>query len=133
MTLSPTGFHGSGQQPRKGVTDPFQVFCAHNRREIAELYPDEPVGSITSRLASIWRLLPVDQRLHYAELAWQLDASLCHRVRHSNQKISRTVSPMESRIPLLHIIQRIGCSTIPLEASQKLINLLIHSKQEQVP
>ena len=93
------------QTSKKKMTDPFQVFCAENRAEVTARNPNESVGTITSRLASMWRSMTMEKKLHYMEFARQFDL-----VQDSARRKSRPVidqpEKFELVVPCIHVVKR---------------------------
>jgi hypothetical protein len=101
---------------RKSMTDPFQVFCAENRPEIAGLNPNESVGTITSMLASIWRSMGAEKRTPYLEFAEQFNRSQQALIK--PPRPAPVKEPKVSLIlPSIYVVKRIGCSGLIHETS----------------
>jgi hypothetical protein len=101
---------------RKGLTDPFQVFCLERRPETTALNPGDSAGAITSLLAKLWRSMTPAQRLPYAELARKFDTS--RSAFHTPAQICQS-KPREIPwlLPSLYVVQRSGFNEVIQETS----------------
>jgi hypothetical protein len=115
-------------QSKKRITDPFQVFCAQKREEITARHPGDPVGSITSILASIWRGLRPEQKVYYAELARRFDSDYGEICSGTDPVRTESSSEMKITIPMIFIVPRNGCSAAPHQASLTFMDLLVQAK-----
>jgi hypothetical protein len=102
--ISGTIGHIRGTRKKRG-TDAFQVFCMKNRADLSAQNPSEPVGSITSRLAQLWRSMNSDQKSIYVAFARQFDQAPPAPIRPTK---SRCREPPEFGflLPKIHVIQR---------------------------
>jgi hypothetical protein len=113
---------------KKRTTDAFQVFCIDKRQEITSLHPGQSVGAITSMLATIWRAMPSDQKISYAQIARQFDLSL-NIQRPQTETVSQPKMDVSSiTLPFIDVLQRNGCSAAPHQASMTLLNLVVQKK-----
>jgi hypothetical protein len=80
-----------------------------NRPEIAAQHSHENMGAVTSILASMWRSMPTEKKMIYAEFARQFDRIQVCPVKHSPP----TPAPppkVDLFLPLIHVVRRIGSS-----------------------
>jgi hypothetical protein len=105
------------RRTRKRLTDPFQIFCVENRPVLAAQHPTEPVGSITSRLAKMWRDMDNDQKVPFVDLARKFDQVQAETRRAEN---SREPPKPKPRLPLLMLsIVRRGESSVGAELASR--------------
>ena len=89
------------------MTDPFQVFSAVNRAEVTARNPKESVGTITSMLASMWRSMTMERKLHYMEFARQFDM-VQDSVRRKPRPPVEQPEKMDMMVPSIYIVRRSG-------------------------
>ena len=95
------------QISKKKMTDPFQVFSAENRAEVTARNPKESVGTITSMLASMWRSMTMERKLHYMEFARQFDM-VQDSVRRKPRPPVEQPEKMDMMVPSIYIVRRSG-------------------------
>jgi hypothetical protein len=80
----------------------------------------------------MWRGLPAEQKIHYAELARKFDSAY-HEIPSSPRPASiKSSFEMKLTIPMISIVPRNGCSAASHQASLMFMDLLFHQKSFMV-